>query len=140
MTEREAGSTFTVRLRQLRATAHPAGRGPYTNREIAAGCGMSITYVDNLFNGTQVNPSWSKLKALAEFFQVDPGYFFDAEVARRTDEELRQLLALSVALRNHHVQRFALRAPKVDPAVVAALVEMIERLPDVSGSGNEPES
>lgn len=62
--------------------ARPAGRGPYTNAELAAlierttGEKVSYTTVWKLRNGQAANPQMKLIAALARTFGVHPGFFF----------------------------------------------------------------
>jgi transcriptional regulator with XRE-family HTH domain len=134
--EANTGQRFTEKLRKLRAHAHPASRGPYTNLEIAAATGLSKTYIDNLFTGKQANPTRSVIAGLARFFCVKVEYFFDDDVTAQTDADLSRAVALAAALQNTNVERLALRASELDPEVVIAIIEMAERLPRMNDQAN----
>jgi transcriptional regulator with XRE-family HTH domain len=99
------------RLEYLFAQVHPPGRGPYSNREAADAINalagrrvLSSAYLWQLRTGKRSDPTHSRLSAIARFFGVLPQYFYDAEEARRADEQL-SLLAL---LRDDRVRRLAL--------------------------------
>jgi len=128
-----SGRGFADKLKHLRVYAHPASRGPYSAAEIATGTDLSKTYIENLFSGKQNNPTRSVIASLARFFQVRPEYFFDDDVTTQTDADLSRAVALAAALQNSNVERFALRAATLEPEVVAALIEMVERLPPARG-------
>ena len=131
------------RLDLLIATVHPAGRGPYTLREIAsainAGAGTSLisaAYISQLRTGQRTEPSHSRLVALARFFGVDTGYF-SAEV---TAEEATRQLEVLAALRDDAVRSVALRAAGLSEsslAAVRAVIEQVRRLEGLPDGGND---
>ncbi|WFE52968.1 helix-turn-helix transcriptional regulator [Micromonospora sp. WMMD1155] len=70
------------RLRELYARKRPAGRGPYTDAEVAQaltakGHRISEETLRRLRTAEHSNPTASTLTALAEFFDVNPGHFLD---------------------------------------------------------------
>ncbi len=75
--------TLADKMNWLIDRARPAGRGPYTNAELAArmeritGEQVSHTTVWKLRNGQAVNPQMKMITALARTFGVHPGFFFD---------------------------------------------------------------
>src|SRR5690349_17774020 len=102
-------TTLAHRLARLIEVMRPAGRGPYTVREIADGTGLSVAYVQFLLNGTRGrNPSQKTLGALARFFGVPVSYFVDDEDTARIEEQLEQLQLLA-ALRRAEVKSVATR-------------------------------
>lgn len=91
------------RLDSLFANVTPEGRR-YSLREAVQGINeqaganvVSFQYLSQLRNGTRREPSRDKLQAIANWFGVSAAYFFDDEIARRTDEELRGLAAMREA-------------------------------------------
>jgi transcriptional regulator with XRE-family HTH domain len=132
------------RLDLLIATVHPAGRGPYTLREIAsainaeAGASLiSAAYISQLRTGQRTEPSHSRLAALARFFGVETGYF-TGEVT--TGEASRQL-EIQAALRDDAVRSVALRAAGLSEsslAAVRAVIENARRLEGLPGDGKNP--
>ena len=101
------------RLEYLFTHVHPPGRGPYTHREAADAINalagrrvLSSAYLWQLRTGKRSDPTHSRLSAIARFFGVLPQYFYDAEEARRADEQLG-LLAL---LRDERIRHLALSA------------------------------
>jgi transcriptional regulator with XRE-family HTH domain len=100
--EEEAGGpalrTFADRLNWLVDRAHPAGRGPYSNREIAAlvakvaGASVSGNTIWKLRNGQVTDPHMSIVAALARTFGVDPGFFFGDQDLPADQVELLTLI------------------------------------------------
>jgi transcriptional regulator with XRE-family HTH domain len=128
------------RLTRLIDTVHPPGRR-YSVREIAEKINtkagrqvISHTYVNDLQRGNGIDPTIGRLKALAEFFGVSLLYFFDDDVARRTDQQLDGL----AALRDQGVVSLALRSNGLSEKSLAAISSMIdgarvlEGLPEVA--------
>jgi transcriptional regulator with XRE-family HTH domain len=128
-------TTLAEKLNHLFATAHPAGRGPYSNEEVAAaipeqgGPTISGTYIWLLRKGQRDNPTKKHLEALASFFGVPAAYFFDDEVAT----QIAPQLDLLVALRDASVRDIALRAAKLSPAGLDAIRGMIEQVRQLEG-------
>ncbi len=122
------------KLNHLFATIHPAGRGPYTNTEVAAGISArseSITdaYIGLLRSGKRANPTYNHLKGLAEFFVVGVNYFFDDEAAAKIDAELE----LVVAIRDSDVLQIALRSKDLTPQNRTAILTIIDQIRQMQG-------
>lgn len=114
-TERHSAAPGVIaqRLEHLFAHVHPPGRGPYTHKEAADAINalagrrvLSSAYLWQLRTGKRSDPTHSRLSAIARFFGVLPQYFYDAEEARRADEQL-ELLSL---LRDERIRHLALSA------------------------------
>ena len=67
------------KINQAFATLHPAGRGPYSNREVATWFvqhgepgepTISVNYLAMLRSGERNNPTVRHLRALARFFEA----------------------------------------------------------------------
>ena len=94
--------------------AHPAGRGPFSNNEVAAlirdvtGEEVSYTTIWKLRNGQAQNPQKRLIEALARTFGVPPAFFFDDfdEQAGLLKEQV-ELLAL---VRDARISSAQLRA------------------------------
>src|SRR4029450_1360470 len=122
----------------LVATAAPSDRGEYSYEEVAEGIRarggptISATYIWQLRKGLRDNPTKKHLEALADFFGVPAGYFFDNDAATRIDAELDLL----VALRDSPVRELALRAFGLSSDSLATIRTMIERVRELE---NVPE-
>lgn len=74
--------TLADMVNWLISTAHPAGRGPYSNAEVAAlirkttGERVSHTTIWKLRNGQATNPQKRLIEAMARTFGVRPMFFF----------------------------------------------------------------
>ena len=123
------GSTLADRLDLLFRTVHPAHREPYSNREVAdairdRGGSISDVYIWQLRTGRRTNPTREHLQALADFFDVEPAYFFDR---RRAVEIERDLLALH-AMRNLKVRAVATRLSTLPEDQLDAVGEILDRV------------
>lgn len=131
-------TTLAEKLERLFAAVHPAGRGPYSNEEVAAaiqdrgGPTISGTYIWLLRKGQRDNPTKKHLEALATFFGVPPAYFFDDEVAT----QLAPQLNLLVALRDSSVRDIALRVAELSPDSLDAIRGMIEQVSQLEARSN----
>jgi transcriptional regulator with XRE-family HTH domain len=143
--------TFAERLDHLFREVHPSNRGPYTYAEVAQGIremsgdevAISASAIQQLRTGVKSNPKMQTIKALADFFGVPAGYFFDDEVAERSHAEIRVL----VAMRDQGVRRVALRANGLSTAslqMLSTVIEQARRLeglpPDADDSILDPQS
>lgn len=130
------------RLNQLFATVHPAGRGPYTLREVAQAINdeagepvISASYLSQLRAGQRREPSHSRLSAIARFFGVDIDYFS----ARAHAEDAGRQIEVLAAMRDSGVRAVALRAHGLSESSLAAVLAVIENarrlenLPDADG-------
>ncbi|NGM15811.1 helix-turn-helix domain-containing protein [Verrucosispora sp. WMMA2044] len=83
----EGGPSFAARLRHLIDTHVKPGTGePYSPDDVAKGTGLSTSYVNYLLSGERDNPSRSAIQQLANFFRVQPNYFFDPVVESEPGE------------------------------------------------------
>ena len=97
-TDREPPSTtLSDRLNRLFDVRRPADAPDraYTNREVvtackAAGFELSESHLSELRRGVKQNPTLRTLQAIASFFQVQVGYFTDAEIPADVDRELAE--------------------------------------------------
>ncbi|MFC7616295.1 XRE family transcriptional regulator [Actinokineospora soli] len=90
---------------------------------------ISATYLWQLRKGLRDNPTKRHLEALADFFGVPPGYFFDDAQADRIDAEL----ALLNAFRDSPVRQIALRASGLSEQSLATIASMVERVRELEG-------
>ncbi|WP_327748088.1 helix-turn-helix domain-containing protein [Streptomyces europaeiscabiei] len=140
MTEKHE-RTFAELLDYLFREVHPKERSSYTYAEVSqgirdtSGVAISASAIQQLRTGTNTNPKMQTIRALASFFGVPPGYFFDEEVAERTRAEI-QVVA---AMRDREVRRVALRANGLSTSslqMLNAVIDQARRLegmPDDSG-------
>ncbi len=123
--------TLADKVNWLIDRAHPAGRGPYSNAEIAAlvekvtGEEFSHTTIWKLRNGQAANPQMRLLQALARTFGVPPAFFFDdydEQQAGLLGEQI-ELLAL---IRDSGITAADVRAlAELSPAARQAVADLI---------------
>jgi transcriptional regulator with XRE-family HTH domain len=131
--------TLATMLDELFRMAHPSGR-KWTNAEVAAeikaaspDLRIGAVYLSQLRTGKRTNPSHELLAALARFFGVPIGYFFDGQVA----ESVRVELAALEVMRQAGVRALAMRAaglPEEHLQAVTAILDQyreMQRLPPV---------
>lgn len=134
---------LATRLEHLFATVHPRNRGPYTNEEAAEAINkragrkvVSTTGIWQLRKGARTEPGYPRLVAIANFFGVKPEYFYDDDIAQRTDEQLEVL----AAMRDKDVRDVAMRSAKLSPNSLAAVKAMIDAAYKLEGIPEDPES
>lgn len=124
--------TLADKVNWLIDSAHPQGRGPYSNAELAelitkaSGIDVSYTTVWKLRNGQAQNPQKKLIEALAKTFHVPPAFFFDdyGEDQAGLLQEQVELLAL---IRDAGIDRAQLRAILgLSPEARKAITDLIE--------------
>ncbi|GIJ24649.1 hypothetical protein [Micromonospora lutea] len=105
----------------------------YTNKEIAdkinamaseTGVSISAAYIGELRRGVASDPRTSHVRALADVFGVNSGYFVDDVAARRIQEQL----TLLSELRRMDVKQVALRQVLADNGLSATDTQLIEQM------------
>jgi transcriptional regulator with XRE-family HTH domain len=93
----------------------------YTPTEVLAGTQGYITrvYLWKLRNGRMSNPSLRVIQALANFFKIDPTYFFESDTTK-----LQQLLDQYNGL----VYQIAQRSAELNPEEQHAVLLMIDSI------------
>jgi ESX-1-secreted protein regulator len=124
--------TLADKVNWLIDNAHPAGRGPYSNAEVAAliekvtGEQYSHTTIWKLRNGQAANPQMRMIEALARTFGVPPAFFFNGY----DDEQaglLREQVELLALVRDTGVTSAQLRALlELSPGARQAVADLIE--------------
>ena len=115
-----AGSTLALhtladKVNWLIDRAHPAGRGPYTNNEVAdliektTGEQISYTQIWKLRNGQAQNPQMRLIEAMARTFGV-PAAFFFPEFDDKQAGLLQDQVELLATIRDARVDTEQLRA------------------------------
>ena len=98
-----APRTLAAKVNWLIWTARPAGRGPYSDAEVAAlireatGEPVTAAAITKLRSGQAANPHQRLIAAMAQFFGVRPDFFFDSyhdDQAMSLTREQAELLAL----------------------------------------------
>src|SRR5262245_21871553 len=109
--------TIAEKLELLFQTTHPGKDRPYTLEEVVnsirdrGGPTISVGFLWALRKGKSDNPTLRHMQALAGFFGVPVGYFFDDETTARIAPQL-ELLGL---LQDFGVTHIALRAAELEP-------------------------
>jgi transcriptional regulator with XRE-family HTH domain len=123
--------TLADKVNWLIDRARPAGRGPFSNNEVAAlikdvtGEDVSYTTIWKLRNGQAQNPQKRLIEALARTFGVPPAFFFDDydEQAGLLQEQV-ELLAL---VRDARISSAQLRAIlDLSPQARKAITDLVE--------------
>lgn len=106
--------TLADKVNWLIDRAHPAGRGPYTNNEVAdliektTGEQISYTQIWKLRNGQAQNPQMRLIEAMAKTFGV-PAAFFFPEFDEKQAGLLQQQVELLAMIRDADIDAFELR-------------------------------
>ncbi len=141
MTEKNE-RTFAELLDYLFREVHPKGRGPYTYAEVSqgirdsTGVTISASAIQQLRTGTNTNPKMHTIRALAAFFGVSAGYFFDEDETERQRAEIQVI----TAMRDQDVRRVALRANGLSTSSLHMLSTMIEQARRLEGMSTESEN
>ncbi|WP_224388546.1 hypothetical protein [Pseudonocardia sp. ICBG1293] len=107
---------------------------PYSTNEVAQwlqehadeGPTISANYLRALRGAWRTNPTANSLRAIARFFQVDPGYLLTDD---RKTEELHQELSALRLLADASARGIATRAASLDASTQAWVLQMLETLP-----------
>lgn len=128
--------TLADKVNWLIDRAHPQGRGPYSNVELAemitkaSGVEVSYTTVWKLRNGQAQNPQKRLIEALARTFGVPPAFFFD-DYGQQAAGLLRDQVELLALVRDSGITTVQLRAiaglPDDARQAVVALIEATAR-------------
>ena len=134
--------TLAEKLDRLFRAVHSRNRGEVSYAEVAEGIrarggpSISASYLWELRTGRADNPTKKHLEALADYFGVNPSFFFDEEAAARIEEQL-DLLA---ALRDVGVREVALRTSGLSQEGLAAIrgvIEHVRRVEGLSGGADD---
>ncbi|MEW1889708.1 Secondary metabolite protein [Streptomyces sp. NPDC085659] len=138
MTDRNE-RTFAELLDYLFREVHPKGRGPYTYAEVSqgirdtSGVTISASAIQQLRTGTNTNPKMQTIRALAGFFGVSAGYFFDEAEAERQRAEIQVIAAML----DQGVRRVALRANGLSASSLNMLNTVIDQARRLEGMPDE---
>ncbi|MER5435998.1 helix-turn-helix domain-containing protein [Streptomyces sp. NPDC002588] len=134
----EQRDDFAARLDWLFKRVHPAGRGPYTYKEVEeaireavgpGGKGLTASAIQQLRTGGNANPKLSTVQLLADFFGVAPAYFFDDKEAEATQAQVDVV----AALRDADVKSIALRASGLSSEGLRQIRGIIEHVRHLEG-------
>lgn len=110
--------TFAQKLDKLFKTITKQNGEEYSPEEVQVATNKAITssYIYRLRTGKSANPTIDKVKALADFFGIDPTYFFDEEDSEPRRDPSRLLSNL------------ALRAQQIDLQAMEEMLSMIKAI------------
>lgn len=127
-TSKNTGPDFAQRLDYLfKHITHPDGR-EYSYDEVQRGTGRAVTaaYIWRLRTGKAKNPGYWVIKALSDFFGIDPNYFFQDEKQAIEMADKKARTNLAEYLQDNTVKDIALRASELDEAGQQAILSMID--------------
>jgi transcriptional regulator with XRE-family HTH domain len=126
----EKGS-FAQKLNHLFETVKKPDGAKYTQGDVVKGTGgvISRVYLWKLRSGRSTNPGYHIVQAIANFFDVDPSYFFE-EDGDETD-------AISLARDDDLVDKIALRSSRLDEEGKQAVLSMIDYIIKSKEPGEE---
>ena len=123
--------TLADKVNWLIDRAHPAGRGPFSNSEVAAlikdatGEEVSYTTIWKLRNGQAQNPQKRLIEALARTFGVPPAFFFDDYDDQAT--LLAEQVELLALVRDARISSTQLRAIlELSPQARQAIIDLVQ--------------
>ena len=115
--------TFAEKLNRLFEEKRKPDGTQYTQTEVIESTKGVLTrvYLWKLLTGRASNPGFRVIQVLAEFFGIDPNYFFESD-------EIKTALALDKQKRDAFLDQIALRAPELDDDAKQAVLLMIESI------------
>ena len=115
--------SFAAKLNRLFEEKRKPDGTQYTQTEVVEGTNGVLTrvYLWKLRKGRASNPGFQIIRTLAEFFGVDPSYFFEGD-------EVRAELAQEIEKRDELVDQIALRSSELDDTGKQAVLYMIESI------------
>ncbi|WP_035737106.1 helix-turn-helix domain-containing protein [Glycomyces arizonensis] len=131
-------SSFAFKLNQLFETISAPGGNAYTNDEVAGaitegGTPISGSYIWMLRKGQRDNPTLRHIEALAHFFGIPVSYFFDDELGREVERDLKLLAALKDA----EVRRIALRSADLNERSLHIVTDIIDRVRELENKSED---
>jgi transcriptional regulator with XRE-family HTH domain len=133
--------TLMDKVNWLIDRAHPGGRGPYTNAEVAelihrtTGEPVSHSTIWKLRNGKTQDPHKRLIEAMARTFGVPPAFFFD-DYDPQAAGQLREQVELLALVRDSGITAVQLRAiASLPDAAREAVVSLIEATARAESSG-----
>lgn len=140
--EQQAAERLAEKINQLFDAVHPPERGPYSNNEVEEhllntkdqGPTISANYLRYLRRAERTNPGAQQLRAIARFFDIDPGYLLTED--EKTERMHQQLQKLAL-LRSTAVEGIATRAASLDSATQQWLWQVVSTMPIRSDDDRE---
>jgi transcriptional regulator with XRE-family HTH domain len=131
----ETGGRLADKLNHLFASCKSPGGQEYSNEQVAAAIGrngvsISQSYIWQLRREKKANPTLRHLQALADFFGVPAAYFFDDEVTRRVEGQLK-VQAVEQARQEgqaekNEIRLMAMRAGELSPSRRRQVMDLID--------------
>ena len=114
---------FATKLNRLFEEKRKPDGTQYTQTEVIESTKGVLTrvYLWKLLTGRASNPGFRVIQVLAEFFGIDPNYFFESD-------EIKTALATDNQKRDAFLDQIALRAPELDDDAKQAVLLMIESI------------
>jgi transcriptional regulator with XRE-family HTH domain len=114
---------FAAKLNRLFEEKRKPDGTQYTQTEVIENTKGVLTrvYLWKLLTGRASNPGFRVIQVLAEFFGVDPSYFFESD-------EAKTALEIDSQKRDAFLDQIALRAPELDDDAKQAVLHMIESI------------
>ncbi len=118
----DSHNSFAEKLQKLFDTVTKSDGTKYSQEEVIQGTQGVLTrvYLWQLRTGRATNPGYNVILALAEFFKVEPTYFFE--------EDEKESQSIQDAIRNDMVNQIALRATRLDDDSQKAVLFMIDSI------------
>jgi len=115
-------NNFALRLKRLFDEKRKADGTKYSQTEVLDGLCGAITraYLWKLSNGHASNPSMQVVRSLADFFGVDPGYFFERDAPRVASTEDHT--------QNDRARQILNKSSQLDPEEQDTVLLMIEAM------------
>jgi transcriptional regulator with XRE-family HTH domain len=113
--------TFAAKLNRLFEEKLKPNGSPYTQTEVVAKMKNVLSRVQlwKLRTGQADNPGIQVIQALADFFRVEPSYFFEHESPEIDEKEQK---------RNEFIEQIALRSYELDESGKQAVIFMIDSI------------
>ena len=110
--------SFAAKLNRLFSSITKPNGEEYSAEEIQVATGKAITssYIYRLRVGKSTNPTIDKVKVLADFFGIDPGYFLTDEETEPVPDPQRLITSM------------ALRSSSIDLKTIEQMLLMIQSL------------
>lgn len=125
-------NNLALRLKRLFDEKRKPDGKQYSQKEILEGLQGAITpvYLWKLSNGHASNPTMQVIRRLADFFGVDPGYFFQNDAL--------QVVSAEDHLQNDRAQQILNRSSQLDPDAQEIILLMIESMLKQSKKSKKP--
>jgi transcriptional regulator with XRE-family HTH domain len=114
---------FAAKLNRLFQEKRKPDGTQYTQTEVVESTKGVLTrvYLWKLLTGRASNPSFRIIHVLADFFGVDPNYFFESD-------EVKEAFERDSQEQDAFLDQIALRAPELDDDAKQAVLHMIESI------------